>query len=63
MCLSKRAPDEYVDGFAIIGAEHNVVGTQEGLQDVNEANRHPLHLIKNKDRATTFRQVALHPVF
>lgn len=38
-------------------------GTQKGLQDVDEANGHLLHFIKNKDGATTFRQVALHPVF
>lgn len=60
---SQHVPDKYVDGFAVIGAEYNMEWTQKGLQDVDEANGHLLHLIKNEDRAATFRQVALHPVF
>lgn len=59
--LYEFLPNKYVDSLAIIGAKHNVGGTQEGLQDVDEARRHLLHLIKNKDRASAFRQVALHP--
>lgn len=34
---------------------------QERLQDIDETWRHLFHLIKKEDRASTFRQVALHP--
>lgn len=54
-------PNEDVDGLAVIGAKHNVGGTQEGLQDVDETWRHLLHVIKKEDRSTTFCQAALHP--
>lgn len=59
----KPVPDEYVDGFTVVCAKHNMEGTQKRLQHIHETNRHLLHLIKNKDRAATFRQVAQHPVF
>lgn len=61
--LLQHVPDKYVDGFAIIGPEYNMGRTQKGLQDIDEADGHLLHLIKNKDGATTFRKVAVHPVF
>lgn len=56
-----RVPDEDVDGLAVVGAKHNVGGTQEGFQDIDEARRHLLHLVKNEDRASALRQVPLHP--
>lgn len=34
---------------------------QERLQDIDETCRHSFHLVKKEDRASTFRQVALHP--
>ena len=54
-------PNEDVDGLAVVGAKHNVRGTQKGLQNVNETWRHLLQLVKNEDRASAFRQVPLHP--
>lgn len=61
VCVGVCVPNEYVDGLAVIGAKHNVGGTQEGHQDVDETWRHLLHLIKKEDGASAFRQVALHP--
>lgn len=57
-----QVPDKDVDGLAVISAKHNVRRPQEGLQDIDETWWHLLHLIKKEDRASTFRQVALHPV-
>ena len=54
-------PDEDVDGLAVVGAKHNVGGTQEGLQHINKTWGHFLHLIKQEDRASALRQVPLHP--
>lgn len=54
-------PDEDVDGLTVVGAKHHMWGTQEGLQNVDEAWRHLLHLVKNEDGASTLRQVPLHP--
>lgn len=61
MCVCVCVPNEDVDGLAVIGAKHNVGGTQEGLQDVYNTWRHLLHLIKKEDRASALRQVPLHP--
>lgn len=54
-------PNKDVEGLAVIGPKHNVGGAQKGLQDVDETRRHFLHLIKQENRASAFRQVALHP--
>lgn len=54
-------PDEDVDGLAVVSAKHDMGGTQEGLQDVDETWRHLLHLVKKEDGASALRQVPLHP--
>lgn len=57
----RLVPYKDVDGFAVVGAKHNVGRTQEGLQHVNDARRHLLHLVKDEDGASALRQVSLHP--
>lgn len=61
VCVCVCLPDEDIDGLAVVGAKHNMRGTQEGLQYINKTWRHLLHLIKKEDRASTLCQVPLHP--
>lgn len=54
-------PDEHIDSLAVVCVKHNMGRTQERLQHVHQASRHPLHLIKNEDGVSAFCQVPLHP--